>query len=315
MNDRTLLRPLTLSIAAVERDTRISKDTLRVWERRYGFPTPERDGSGDRAYPLDQVEKLRLVRRLLDAGHRPGQIVPLPIDDLRRLSDVASSAGQTASLASVDAPVPTDLRGYLDIVRSHDSRALRRALMQMVMRKGLASFVADVAAPLTALVGDEWVRGQLQVFEEHLYSDALSTVLRASLMTTPEPDANARPRVLLTTFPQEPHGLGILMAEALFALEGCRCLSLGPQTPLWDVVLAAQEHQSHIIALGFTSAVNPNQVIEGLTELRGKLPATVEIWAGGSSAALTRRSVDGVLVMQSLDEIGPQVDRWRAITD
>lgn len=29
-----------LSIAAVERDTGLTKDTLRVWERRYGFPTP-----------------------------------------------------------------------------------------------------------------------------------------------------------------------------------------------------------------------------------------------------------------------------------
>ncbi|MGA0116507.1 MAG: MerR family transcriptional regulator, partial [Burkholderiales bacterium] len=31
------------NIAAVERDTGLSKDTLRVWERRYGFPAPVRD--------------------------------------------------------------------------------------------------------------------------------------------------------------------------------------------------------------------------------------------------------------------------------
>ncbi len=31
------------NIAAVERDTGLSKDVLRVWERRYGFPAPERD--------------------------------------------------------------------------------------------------------------------------------------------------------------------------------------------------------------------------------------------------------------------------------
>ncbi|NBW47360.1 MAG: MerR family transcriptional regulator, partial [Betaproteobacteria bacterium] len=60
-----------LSIASVERDTGLSKDTLRVWERRYGFPQPTRDALGERAYPLEQVERLRLVKRLLDAGHRP----------------------------------------------------------------------------------------------------------------------------------------------------------------------------------------------------------------------------------------------------
>ena len=31
------------TIADVERDTGLSKDTLRVWERRYGFPLPLRD--------------------------------------------------------------------------------------------------------------------------------------------------------------------------------------------------------------------------------------------------------------------------------
>jgi len=82
MNDRTVNTALQLSIAAVERDTGIGKDTLRVWERRYGFPQPRRDGSGDRQYPLDQVERLRVIKRLLDGGHRPAQVVALPIDEL-----------------------------------------------------------------------------------------------------------------------------------------------------------------------------------------------------------------------------------------
>ncbi|MET1081887.1 MAG: MerR family transcriptional regulator, partial [Burkholderiales bacterium] len=29
-----------VSIATVERDTGLSKDTLRMWERRYQFPRP-----------------------------------------------------------------------------------------------------------------------------------------------------------------------------------------------------------------------------------------------------------------------------------
>ena len=49
-----------VSIAAVERETGLSKDTLRVWERRYGFPTPARDGKGERVYSSAQLERLRL---------------------------------------------------------------------------------------------------------------------------------------------------------------------------------------------------------------------------------------------------------------
>ncbi len=64
-------RPLMMSIAAVERDTGLSKDTLRIWERRYGFPDPVRDGQGERCYPMDQIERLRLIKRLLGRGAPP----------------------------------------------------------------------------------------------------------------------------------------------------------------------------------------------------------------------------------------------------
>ncbi|PTT81921.1 hypothetical protein DBR42_17435, partial [Pelomonas sp. HMWF004] len=56
----------SVGIAAVERDTGISKETLRVWERRYGFPAPWRDAAGERLYAPEQVQRLRLIKRLLD---------------------------------------------------------------------------------------------------------------------------------------------------------------------------------------------------------------------------------------------------------
>ena len=36
------------NIAAVERDTGLSKDVLRMWERRYGFQVPKRDANSER---------------------------------------------------------------------------------------------------------------------------------------------------------------------------------------------------------------------------------------------------------------------------
>ena len=76
---------MTLSIAAVERDTGIGKDTLRVWERRYGFPKPGRDANDERSYPMVQVERLRVIKRLMDQGHRPGRVVAQPMWVLEQL--------------------------------------------------------------------------------------------------------------------------------------------------------------------------------------------------------------------------------------
>ncbi len=308
MSDSTRnLKSLTLAIAAVERDTGLTKDTLRVWERRYGFPQPERDAHGERAYPLEQVEKLRIVKRLMDGGHRPGRLVPMPLDALVELSENTVEAPRRAG-GDLAAP---DLKAYLALMRSHDVDALRRLLLQTQMRLGLSRFVIDVVLPLNTLVGDAWMRGQLEIFEEHAYIECLQGVLRQALAGIPEAAPLDRPRVLLTTLPGEPHGLGLLFAEVLFSLDGARVLSLGVQTPVWDISLAAAAYRCDIVALGFTGCMNPNQVVDGLTELRSKLPPAVELWVGGSAPVLHRRPVDGVMAFASLQDIHPQIERWR----
>jgi MerR family transcriptional regulator, light-induced transcriptional regulator len=298
---------ITLSIAAVERDTGLSKDTLRVWERRYGFPAPQRDAIGERAYSLSEVEKLRLLKRLLDAGHRPGRIVQLPVAELQQISD-----------QTVDQPVRSvavalggdDLRALLALIRGHDPQNLRAALARLLSRYGVARFVIDVVGPLNAAVGDAWLRGQMEIFEEHMYTEVLQGVLRQAIAAMPaSPSTHAlQPtqdptRVLLTTLPGEPHGLALLMVEALLALEGCQCVSLGVQTPLWDVALAAQAFRSDIVALSFSGCTNPNQIVEGLSELRRKLSAPTQLWAGGSAPALQRRGIEGVRAFSSLEEL------------
>lgn len=145
----------TMSIAAVERETGLSKDTLRVWERRYGFPLPGRDGHGERAYPADQVAKLRAVKRLLDVGHRPSQVVGMSIEALARLSEsLPASRGLGAAPPSM-----VDVQALFQAIKAHDVKMLARLFTQTQARMGLSRFITDVVTPLTAQVGDAWMRG------------------------------------------------------------------------------------------------------------------------------------------------------------
>jgi len=302
-------RPITMSIAAVERDTGLSKDTLRVWERRYGFPQPERDAMGERSYPFEQVERLRTIKRLLDAGHRPGRIVAMAQADLDRLSTVTGLRAATSDRAGMARDTP-DLVAFMATIRAHDAQALRQLMSRTASRIGLGRFVLEAVAPLNVQVGEAWMHGRMEVFEEHLYTETVQVVLRNALHLLPSA-STARPRVLLATVPGEPHGLGLLMAEALLALEGCRCTSLGVQTPLWDIVLAAAALRSEIVALSYTGCTNPQQVTDGLIELRNKLPRGVALWAGGSAPVLHRRTIDGVRTLSSLEGVAAALADWR----
>jgi len=296
-----------MNIAAVERDTGLSKDTLRVWERRYGFPAPVRDASGQRVYTPADVEKLRLAKRLLDYGYRPGKILSYRPEHMMQLVHAATPALARRQDAAHDG---AEIEAFLDLVRAHRVEELRRQLSQSLLRLGLAQFVSGVVAALNARVGDAWARGKLEVFEEHLYTESIQLILRNAISGIPRPGVDP-PLVLLTTFPRESHGLGLLMAEAFFALEGCRCISLGVQTPVPDIVRAAQIQKVDIVALSFSDSVNANQALGGIAELRSQLPASFEIWVGGNCSILDRRSLDGVTRLRLLTDIGPALTRWR----
>jgi len=296
-----------LSIAAVERETGLGKDTLRAWERRYGFPMPQRDATGIRGYPRVLVDRLALIRRALLAGQRPGRLLRLPPAELDAV--LATTAAVPVPLAK--APGVLDVGAGLAALRAGGAEALRHWLTLGLARTGLASFVIDGVAPLTAAVGNAWVDGSIAVYEEHLYSEALQAVLRSALVPFQTGLEPAAPRMLLTTVPGEAHGLGLLMAEALMTLQACRCLSLGVQTPVADIVAACAAHRIDVVALSFSESLAAAQALPALSELRASLPASVGIWAGGGSPALRGLRVSGIRVMSQLVDISEAVAEWR----
>jgi cobalamin-dependent methionine synthase I len=101
------------------------------------------------------------------------------------------------------------------------------------------------------------------------------------------------------------------MAECMLALNGCVCISLGVQVPLTDIAKAAQAHHADIVALSFSSSLNPNHVLDGLNELRSLLPTSTALWAGGGNAVLQRRPPEAVVVVRDLEDIALQVQAWR----
>ena len=307
-----------VGIAAVERDTGLGKDTLRVWERRYGFPTPMRDDRGERVYSTSQVERLLMVKRLMDAGYRPGAVVPLSTAELNALPPMPTRRQRVSpSNAPDQSAVSDDVTGpWMALLRQHQAGLLRDALTDAVTRLGLADFVTQLVAPLNVAVGASWAGGELAIFEEHLYTEAMQTVLRQAIAQRQHNARAQPPRVLLTTPPGESHGLGLLMAEAFFTLESCHCVSLGHQTPLPDVVQAAKHVGADIVALGFSPAQNPHQVRVSLSQLHSSLPASTELWAGGLAPMLHRHPVRGQArqywPVVRVQDISTGIARWRA---
>ena len=67
-----------------------------------------------------------------------------------------------------------------------------------------------------------------------------------------------------------------------------------------------------MVALSFSAAYPERQAGTGLRDLRAHLPREVELWAGGACVRRLRKTIDGVVLVRSLDQIGILVADWRA---
>ncbi len=296
--------PDHLPIAAVERTTGIARATLRIWERRYGFPQPQRDPRGERSYAPEQVEKLRLIATLMARGHRPGRLVGLTAGELLARMDAVASWRPPAGAPAAGDPA-------LALLRGHDVAGLLAHLEDLLASQGPAAFSALHLPRLRSRLRDACVRGEVEVYEQQLLTECLNQVLRSALARLPAPSAVTRPRVLLATFPGEPQAVGLLAAQVVLAASGCACVSLGVCVPLPQIVLAASALEVDVVGIAFTGAMNPAHALRALERLRAGLPAGVALWAGGDASVPVRRRIDGVVPVRDLAELPEWVGRWQ----
>ena len=130
------------NIGVVERMTDIPAATLRVWERRYGFPDTARTEGGHRLYSEPDVERLKWVKRKIDAGMQTRQAV-------RALQSLLEEEGTIASKPEPQPQAPATLPGPLE-----ESRG--------------SSYLALLQRRLYARLSDHEIEGADRVFNEAL---------------------------------------------------------------------------------------------------------------------------------------------------
>ncbi|MCW3006871.1 MAG: MerR family transcriptional regulator [Solirubrobacterales bacterium] len=117
-----------LAIRDVAQETGIAAGTLRMWEQRYGYPTPERTDSGYRRYSPDVIP---VLRRVVDLRAR-GLTVPAAIEQARRDD------------------LPTDRPSvYAAIAGGQQPQLLRKATLVAMSRAIEDEAMMNAAAPIT----------------------------------------------------------------------------------------------------------------------------------------------------------------------
>jgi methanogenic corrinoid protein MtbC1 len=269
-----------LSHAEIEHATGLTREVLRKWELRYGFPNTVRGERGERKFFAEEVEKLQHMRRMAELGWRPGQLVTLNVAQLKKLAD--EQASKSASAYRADC-LTDEADALLQCLAPEANWAQAHDYVEALIRdQGLQRFI-DVHLPaFNEAVGSAWSAGRLSVHAEHHFTEIVKSCVNAALARL---DGGLHPpRILISTPPGEAHALGVLALKAAVRLAGFKCVSLGTQTPLENMVAAARDWDVQIVALSISSHMPRASASTYVSALRQMLPAKCRLWLGGAGA-------------------------------
>jgi len=263
----------------VSKMTGLSTHSLRMWEKRYSAVVPKRTEAGGRLYTDADVERLRLLHKLVENGHSIGGIAKLPDVDLRQMA------------ASFPQPPSQPVVQHLPELRSRVMTAIEQLRTddaeQMLSRAALSTepseFLKTLVAPILVEIGERWKLGELRIAHEH----ACSTVMRGLLFSLMRlyPAGDARRRVVIATPAKEHHELGALMVAMLAAMHGWSVLYLGPDLPAEEIAYAVNDTSADLLMLSITN-LKPKDSQREIAAIEDAIPKRVKILVGGRAASL-----------------------------
>ncbi len=261
-------------IKVVSRLTGLPPDTIRIWERRYGVVAPYRDDRGMRLYRDQDIDRLNLLRRAVDAGHSIGR--------LARMEDGALAELLVAVAPVMDVGSRSPERRLQRALEAFDTRAVDTILTEVVSFFTPRSLVDDVAIPIIQWVGDTWERDDLGIAREHLATGALRTLL-GSMVRLRDPWAHLAP-VVFATLENERHELGLLLAALVAAGRGIPVCYLGADLPAKQIAGVARKLEAEGVALSLVYVPDVTTTVRELNVVLEGLDGTCPVWMGGQGA-------------------------------
>jgi DNA-binding transcriptional MerR regulator len=293
------------SIAAVSKLTGISCHTLRVWERRYGFPVPERAPSGHRRYSRSQVE---LLCRLTELNRMRRQPIGELIEQLNATA-VAPSQETSSPEPISDEATWTDLLHHL---LKGDYASAEREYASHASRLNPSVLVDRVIYPCLIEAGEGWFRQSHAVHQERLITVFLRRKLNSLIMAADTAGVEPTRSVITGTVQGDRHEGGVLIFNLAMVIRGWKVYNLGVDLPVSQYAGAVEKLRPSALALSFILSRNITKRFQELERIQ-----TVPVFVGGRSIlnyqSLARHH--GLIpligpISKTADQLPIELDRW-----
>jgi DNA-binding transcriptional MerR regulator/methylmalonyl-CoA mutase cobalamin-binding subunit len=257
MSDTNRKRPAgahVYNIKAVVTQTGLKADTIRAWERRYGFPRPQRTQGRHRLYTKRDIETLKW----LTARRKEGMSISHAID--LRHSYIEKGADPIRSLGEWPAEPPGQLvhgvegsqvnqlrQDWVAACLSFDRERAGKTLEHAFALFDPETVCIELLQKGLAEVGNGWYDRKVTVQQEHFMS-ALSVQRLQMLIAATTPPTRPE-RIIMSTAPGDHHVFSPLLLTYLLRRRGQDVIYLGADVPADELDVTIAQVQPKLVII------------------------------------------------------------------
>lgn len=291
-------------IHRVAKLTGLSRDVIRVWERRFDLLKPTRGANRYRNYSDEDVALLRYLKQQLDAGASIGDLAKVGREEL--IGRMRAAAPRTAI---VDNTFDRLLRELLIALEPLDRVTFEKRLNGAVAVVPFEEALHGILLPLQERVGQLWHTGRISVAVEHYVTSQIKQKLYAAMNQLPVAEFGAT--VVVACPPGEEHDLAALAVAYRCRVRGCRVYYLGANVPILSLSNLCREVAPDLTILSCTIALPDSLATELIQALTQEVLPLSSVLAGGQGSLAMRRHFTGshIDVLETFGELDEKLEQ------
>lgn len=249
----TISHSPTYNLKAVLKETGLSADVLRAWERRYQLPMPHRTQGGHRLYSEYDIETVKWLRARQEEGLSISRAVKLwrkivasgrdPLED----SSPAGAAQIPDLSPAASSHIETLRRNWLKACLEFDERTADEVLTQAFAMYPVETVCIEILQRGMSVIGNEWYINKVSVQQEHFIS--AQAIRRLETLLTASPRPTREQTVLVVCPPGEWHTFPALLLSLLLRRRGIDVVYLGANIPVEQLDETAESIHPDLIIL------------------------------------------------------------------
>lgn len=260
---------MKFNIESVSKMTGIPAATLRNWEKRYGFPSPERTEGGHRYYCQTDVEFLKSAAVWIEQGQGLNEIAR----HYREKSCPETLKTMIKTEIVDDVAYRTEL--IYDALLNFDQSALLLHYTVLNAKLGPEQLFERVFEHILHRLKKERAEGKVSVAQEH-YVSAFIRMKLATYLSMDFPAAQSH-RILAATLTDDRCEGGLMLLTAHLKFRGYPIFYFGTGLPLQDLKYVIEDIGPDVVCLSYASAERISADLAELQDLK------VPICLGGTA--------------------------------